>query len=87
MRHFKSSSVAAAIALCALLVPAAHAAAAQPFTADDLVRLKRISDPQVSPDGRHVAFVLRETDIDANRGRTDLWLLELADRKARSRAA
>ena len=36
-----------------------------------------ISDPQVSPDGRWVAFTLRETDIEANRGRTDLWLLEL----------
>ena len=52
-------------------------AARPPFTADDLVRLRRVSDPQVSPDGRWVAFTLRETDIDANRGRTDLWLLEL----------
>jgi dipeptidyl aminopeptidase/acylaminoacyl peptidase len=55
------------------------------FTADDLVRLKRISDPQVSPDGRRVAFVLRETDIEANRGRTDLWLLSLDEREAAAR--
>jgi dipeptidyl aminopeptidase/acylaminoacyl peptidase len=47
------------------------------FTADDLVRLARLSDPQVSPDGRRVAYVLRETDMEANRGRTDLWLLDL----------
>jgi dipeptidyl aminopeptidase/acylaminoacyl peptidase len=51
--------------------------AKSPFTVNDLVRLKRISDPQVSPDGRHVAYTLRETDMDANRGRTDIWLLPL----------
>ena len=67
--------------LCSLLALAvsSHAAepAAAPFTVEDLVRLKRISDPQVSPDGRQVAYVQRETDIDANKGRTSLWLLEL----------
>jgi dipeptidyl aminopeptidase/acylaminoacyl peptidase len=52
------------------------------FTVDDLVRLKRVSDPQVSPDGRYVAFVLRETDIEANRGRTDIWLLDLTHKAA-----
>lgn len=53
------------------------ALAATPFTAADLVALNRVSDPQVSPDGRLVAYVMRETDLDANRGRTDLWLLDL----------
>ena len=48
-----------------------------PFTVEDLVLLKRISDPQLSPDGRRVAFVQRETDLDANKGRTSLWLLDL----------
>ena len=68
-----------------LLAMAATAGATQPFTADDLVRLKRVSDPQVSPDGRHAVYVMRETDMEANRGRTDLWLLELGDPKALSR--
>jgi dipeptidyl aminopeptidase/acylaminoacyl peptidase len=48
------------------------------FTASDLNRLARVSDPQVSPDGRHVVYVQRETDIEANRGRSDLWLVPLA---------
>jgi dipeptidyl aminopeptidase/acylaminoacyl peptidase len=52
------------------------------FTAEDLVRLKRLTDPQVSPDGRYVAFVLRETDMEANRGRTDIWLLDLTQKTA-----
>ena len=66
--------------VCALAASAPAARAADggaPFTAEDLVLLKRVTDPQVSPDGRYVAFVQRETDMDANRGRTGLWLLEL----------
>jgi len=60
----------------ALGAPAA--AVGTPFTAEDLVLLKRVSDPQVSPDGRYVVFIERETDLDANKGHTSLWLLELA---------
>ncbi len=36
-------------------VPAAAAGAKAAFTAEDLVRLRRVSDPQVSPDGRRLA--------------------------------
>lgn len=63
-----------------LFLLSAGAALAQettPFTINDLARLDRVSDPQVSPDGRYVAFTVRETDYDANKGRTDLWLLDL----------
>ena len=54
---------------------------AAPFTARDLNTLARVSDPQVSPDGRYLVYTLRETDLDANRGRNDLWLLDLAAEK------
>jgi dipeptidyl aminopeptidase/acylaminoacyl peptidase len=66
---------------------AAHAKPAElkPFTADDLVRLARVTDPRVSPDGRYVAYVLRETDMEANRGRTDVWLLDLTQKDAAPR--
>jgi len=45
-----------------------------PFSVHDMLAVKRLSDPQVSPDGRWIVFVLRETDLEANLGRTDLWL-------------
>jgi dipeptidyl aminopeptidase/acylaminoacyl peptidase len=60
-----------------LLLAGAHAAT--PFTAEDLVRLERISDPQVSPDGRSVAYVQRSTDMSANRGRTDIFVVSLTE--------
>ena len=70
----------------ALLTNSAVAANSnKPFSPDDLVRLARVSDPQVSPDGKHVVFALRETDIEANRGKVDLWLLNLNDERPVSR--
>jgi dipeptidyl aminopeptidase/acylaminoacyl peptidase len=56
---------------------ALDAFAAGAFTPADLNMLARVSDPQVSPDGRYVVYVQRETDLDANRGRSDLWLVDL----------
>lgn len=73
--------------LAAAFLSVAVPAAAKPFTADDLVRLARLSDPQVSPDGRRVAYTLRETDMEANRGRNDLWLLELDPRDGSAAAS
>ena len=47
--------------------------ATHPFSVHDMVAMDRISDAQVSPDGKWVAFVLRTTDLEADRGRTDVW--------------
>jgi dipeptidyl aminopeptidase/acylaminoacyl peptidase len=54
----------------------------QAFSVQDLVRLQRISEPAISPDGKRVAYTVRRTDIDANRGRTGIWLLDTAKRGA-----
>jgi len=51
--------------------------AMKPFSADDLVRLDRLSDPQATPDGKSVAFVVREADLNANKGHYGIWLLGL----------
>ncbi len=62
------------------LVPAI--ATARPITPDDLVGLRRVSAPAVSPDGRLVAYQLRETDLAANKGRNDIWLIDRVRRIA-----
>jgi len=46
-----------------------------PFSIHDMLAMDRISDPQVSPDGKWIVFTLRTTDLEANKGRTDLWLV------------
>jgi len=46
-----------------------------PFSVHDILAMDRISDLQVSPDGKRIIFTLRKTDLEANKGRTDLWLV------------
>jgi len=46
-----------------------------PFSIHDMLAMERISDPHVSPDGTWIVFTLRTTDLEANKGRTDLWLV------------
>jgi dipeptidyl aminopeptidase/acylaminoacyl peptidase len=55
--------------------PAAANAGAKPFSVQDLVRLARISDIAVSPDGKQIAYTLRSTDMEANKGREGVWLI------------
>jgi dipeptidyl aminopeptidase/acylaminoacyl peptidase len=64
-----------AAALSLSLVSSALAADTHPFNVHDMWSMKRISDPQVSPDGKWVLFTLRTTDFEANKGRTDLWIV------------
>jgi hypothetical protein len=42
------------------------------MTATDLATMSGSPRPAVSPDGRWLVYQLRETDLAANRGRTDL---------------
>ena len=68
--------------LALLLLAPVALAAPRPFTADDLVRLDRVSDPQLSPDGKTLAYQLREVDYDANKGKNGLWLQRLDGKSA-----
>jgi len=52
-----------------------------PFSVHDMLAMDRIGDPRVSPCGEWVAFTVRETDLEANRGRTDIWLASVAGGK------
>ncbi|MCS6816071.1 MAG: S9 family peptidase [Blastocatellia bacterium] len=59
--------------LCAL--PLRAAASKRPFTFDDLMAIWRLSDPQVSPDGRWVAFTVTTMDKAKNARYTDIWVI------------
>jgi dipeptidyl aminopeptidase/acylaminoacyl peptidase len=43
---------------------------------EDMFRVKRVSDPQISPDGQYVAFVVGEVNKPENRVNNDIWLVE-----------
>ena len=64
------------VALAALAIGVSAAAMAAPatgpeprFTGSDLFNLTVASDPQISPDGRWIAYVRRSADIMTDRAR------------------
>ena len=65
-----------ALVALALMVPGTSAAqTTRTMTPLDLVSMDRVSDPRVSPDGTRVAFVVSELDLEADRRRTDIWVV------------
>jgi len=52
--------------------------APHPFNVRDLVMMQRVSDPQLSPDGRYAAFGVRSTDYAANKGVNAIEVLDLS---------
>jgi len=78
LRRFSLLSVLVlAVSLSAL------AQEAPPMTFDDLIALGRVSDPQISPDGRWVVYVIDRYDKANNSRSSELWLVPLAGGEAR----
>jgi len=59
------------------LLAAALFAQKRPFDADAMMALKRIADPQISPDGRWVVFSVQSVDLAANKKPTQIWIVPL----------
>jgi hypothetical protein len=55
------------------------------FAAADLLRLQRVSDVQVSPDGHYAVFALTQADVGMNQNHTHMWLLDLTRKAAPTR--
>jgi dipeptidyl aminopeptidase/acylaminoacyl peptidase len=68
-----------AVVVCAFLLTLAAPAAVfaegkRPMSIDDLFRFQRVSDPQVSPDGKWVVYVVGTVDFAGNKTSSALWL-------------
>ncbi len=44
------------------------------ITFDDFIKIKRITDPQISPQGDVIAFVVTAMDLEKNSGNSDIWI-------------
>ena len=75
MRHVRSLSRFAIVATLAFAALSAHAQGAKRMTFDDVIALKAVSDPQLSPDGRWVAYVVSNADMQADAADPDIYIV------------
>jgi acylaminoacyl-peptidase len=66
---------ALAVAMAGALRAAADTAAFRPI---DLYALELAADPQISPDGRSIAYVRRGFDIMTDKARSNIWIVNVA---------
>jgi acylaminoacyl-peptidase len=66
-----------------LLTPGFAQTAKPEFKPLDVFDLQWVSDPQISPDGRNIAYVRMSFDIKTDRPRGAVWLIDAQGRNAR----
>jgi dipeptidyl aminopeptidase/acylaminoacyl peptidase len=81
MKTVRALAPLAVFAATTFLSPAAAAPATGPsryFTGADLFNLEVATDPQISPDGRTIAYVRKSNDIMTDKMRSTIWLVDTA---------
>lgn len=68
----------ASLACAAAFTLAAASLFARPLELEDMFRLHRVSDPQLSPDGAQVVFTVTDPLKAENRTNSDLWIVSTA---------
>ncbi len=56
--------------------------AKRPVTIDDLMKLKAVESPRVSPDGKWIAFTVTEMDLKEDKSETRIWMVPAAGGEA-----
>ena len=73
----RSPLLASLSLLASAALAAAPAASRHSFSLADLERMRTVSDPQVSPDGRWIAYTVRTTDAKDDKRYTDVWMTSM----------
>jgi dipeptidyl aminopeptidase/acylaminoacyl peptidase len=66
-----------ALLVLAFTIPSL-AQAKHPFTFEDMMKLKRVGEPEVSPDGKWVIFSVVDVDLEANTKTPHIWIVPTA---------
>ncbi len=84
----KISVIFSCLWLLIFCTQAIHAESAKKaISFDDFIRIQRISDPQVSPQGDLIAFVVTEIDLPMNSSNSDIWIVPLSGGEPRRLAS
>ena len=79
----RSIVLLACLTLPASLVPLPLLAQKRAITFEDYIALKAVSDPQLSPDGKWVAYTVSTPSLQDNRNVSRVWVAEVATGKSR----
>jgi dipeptidyl aminopeptidase/acylaminoacyl peptidase len=74
MKRFFVSAVIVVLATASAVMAQQSA---RPFTIDELLKVRRVGDPQVSPDGRTIAYQIGFVDKTANKTLTQIYLVPI----------
>ncbi len=69
------SIILAAALFCAASLSPVRAADKKPFTPGDVWKLKAVGEPQLSNDGKWIAYTLSTTDFDKNSRNSDIYIV------------
>jgi dipeptidyl aminopeptidase/acylaminoacyl peptidase len=62
----------------------AFAQAKRPFTFEDMMKLKRVGEPEISPDGKWVIFSVVDVSLEANTKTPHIWVVPLTGGEEKS---
>jgi len=68
---------------CLVLSPSLLPAQRRAIAFEDFIALKGVSDPQLSPDGKWVAYTVGTPSLQENRGISRIWVAEVATGRSR----
>ncbi len=71
----RSGLAAVILVLCASAATNAQEAGKHLITFDDMIKLHRVAEPQISPDGKWIAYSVATPDMDANRSAGNIWMV------------
>jgi Tol biopolymer transport system component len=71
--RFRPTAAALIVGL-ASIASAQGAVAKRPIRVGDMYRVKNVNDPQLSPDGKWVAYTVTTTDSAKDKSDTDIWM-------------
>src|SRR5579863_298335 len=77
MRIRSLSLFFAAVSAAVFTIVATAAASARPVAAEDLFKLSLVSSPQISHDGKRIAFVVTKLDGPKNTYLNNLWMADV----------
>ncbi len=74
MKHSRHRLLSLLIAACSLFAVVARADTPRPLKPEDFAAIRDVDEPQISPDGNFIAYVVKTPDLAKDKQFANLWL-------------